>query len=85
MKEPMTYILTDRIHEFCQICDQLSLRRCGSRIFGGQNAVWVSRWDQMLGRRIYPHDQLVWGSYADSTQEHRIRCELAIRSKLDEF
>lgn len=84
LREPITYILTDRVREFCDICDNLGLRRYGSKLLAGQNTVWIERWDQILGRRIYPEDQLVWGYYADMEQAHRIRVEIAIRTKIED-
>lgn len=85
MKDPITYILTDSFKDFIGICENEGLRRSGAMLIRGQNAYWISRWDQLMGRMIYPQDKLVWGHFNDSEQWFRINMEINIRLKQQEL
>lgn len=81
----MIYVITPYLVDVVKTCHKEGFE---CRVMGGRlmnpNILWIHDWMQLMGRKIFNHDKILWGEGAkdfDPKQYNRIYEEIELRKR----
>lgn len=80
----MIYFISPKMRDFHDFCRNNDIPVTNGRVPNNFAIVWINNWRQLMGRKITPSDEVIWGNdsgYFTPEEYNKIECEIAIRRK----